>query len=106
MVIMDKITLTTISQTATSGDAERTNITNGDNSGINQALMPMTLFSMIAFYISLFSVMNPDTMLTKIIAANIIYERIPIISETIPTIDICIVNSFGSILNPRCKYLL
>lgn len=33
---------------------------------INQALMPMTLFSMIAFYISLFSVMNPDTMLTKI----------------------------------------
>ncbi|MCE5130115.1 ABC transporter permease [Staphylococcus saprophyticus] len=33
---------------------------------INQALMPMTLFSMIAFYISLFSVMNPNTMLTKI----------------------------------------
>lgn len=33
---------------------------------INQALMPMTLFSMIAFYISLFSVMNPDTMHTKI----------------------------------------
>lgn len=33
---------------------------------INQALMPMTLFSIIAFYISLFSVMNPDTMLTKI----------------------------------------
>ncbi|OEK21826.1 sodium ABC transporter permease [Staphylococcus saprophyticus] len=33
---------------------------------VNQALMPMTLFSMIAFYISLFSVMNPDTMLTKI----------------------------------------
>lgn len=33
---------------------------------INQALMPMTLFSMIAFYISLFSVMNPDTILTKI----------------------------------------
>lgn len=33
---------------------------------INQELMPMTLFSMIAFYISLFSVMNPDTMLTKI----------------------------------------
>ena len=33
---------------------------------INQVLMPMTLFSMIAFYISLFSVMNPDTMLTKI----------------------------------------
>lgn len=33
---------------------------------INQALMPMTLFSMIAFYILLFSVMNPDTMLTKI----------------------------------------
>lgn len=33
---------------------------------INQALMPMTLFSMIAFYISLFSVMNPNTMFTKI----------------------------------------
>ncbi|PHK50304.1 ABC transporter permease [Staphylococcus edaphicus] len=33
---------------------------------INQALMPMTLFSMIAFYISLFSVTNPDTQLTKI----------------------------------------
>lgn len=33
---------------------------------INQALMPMTLVSMIAFYISLFSVMNPDTLLVKI----------------------------------------
>ncbi|WP_422428121.1 MULTISPECIES: ABC transporter permease [Bacillales] len=35
---------------------------------INQALMPMTLVSMIAFYISLFSVMNPDTLLVKIVS--------------------------------------
>lgn len=33
---------------------------------INQALMPMTLLSMIGFYIALFSVMNPDTLLVKI----------------------------------------
>ncbi|WP_145232755.1 ABC transporter permease [Staphylococcus arlettae] len=33
---------------------------------INQALMPMTLISMIAFYVSLYSVMNNDTLLTKI----------------------------------------
>ncbi|SCS69452.1 ABC transporter permease [Staphylococcus caeli] len=33
---------------------------------INQALMPMTLVSMIAFYVSLFSVMNPNTLLTKV----------------------------------------
>lgn len=35
---------------------------------INQALMPMTLVSMIAFYISIFSVMNPDTLLVKIVS--------------------------------------
>lgn len=35
---------------------------------INQALMPMTLVSMIAFYISLFSVMNTDTLLVKIVS--------------------------------------
>ncbi|WP_147630122.1 ABC transporter permease [Staphylococcus xylosus] len=35
---------------------------------INQALMPMTLVSMIAFYISLFSVMNPDTLLVKVVS--------------------------------------
>ncbi|WP_214306916.1 ABC transporter permease [Staphylococcus pseudoxylosus] len=35
---------------------------------INQALMPMTLVSMIAFYISLFSVINPDTLLVKIVS--------------------------------------
>ncbi|MFQ3905667.1 ABC transporter permease [Staphylococcus sp. Mo2-7] len=33
---------------------------------INQSLMPMTLISMIAFYISLFSIMNTDTLLVKI----------------------------------------
>lgn len=33
---------------------------------INQALMPMTLMSMIAFYISIFSATNPDTLLAKI----------------------------------------
>lgn len=33
---------------------------------INQSLMPMTLISMIAFYIALFSVINPDTTLAKI----------------------------------------
>ena len=33
---------------------------------INQALMPMTLVSMIAFYVSLFSVMNPNTLLTQV----------------------------------------
>src|SRR5699024_5250238 len=33
---------------------------------INQSLMPITLISMIAFYISFFSVMNPDTLLVKI----------------------------------------
>lgn len=33
---------------------------------INQALMPMTLLSMIGFYIALFSVMNQDTLLVKI----------------------------------------
>ncbi|NWK83204.1 ABC transporter permease [Staphylococcus sp. GSSP0090] len=33
---------------------------------INQALMPMTLVSMLAFYISFFSIMNPETKLTKI----------------------------------------
>lgn len=33
---------------------------------INQALMPMTLLSMIGFYIALFSIMNPDTLLVKI----------------------------------------
>ncbi|MEB7754071.1 ABC transporter permease [Staphylococcus pseudoxylosus] len=35
---------------------------------INQALMPMTLVSMIAFYISIFSVMNPDTLLVNIVS--------------------------------------
>lgn len=33
---------------------------------INQSLMPMTLISMIAFYISFFSIMNTDTLLVKI----------------------------------------
>ncbi|WP_434796107.1 ABC transporter permease [Staphylococcus equorum] len=33
---------------------------------INQSLMPMTLISMIAFYISFFSIMNTDTLLAKI----------------------------------------
>ncbi|MCG7338196.1 ABC transporter permease [Staphylococcus sp. ACRSN] len=33
---------------------------------INQALMPMTLLSLIGFYIALFSVMNPNTLMVKI----------------------------------------